>query len=143
MQFAAGQPSHRGKEFAQKEALAKKQAEIDAAETVTHDPLVIQGDRIIRCEDDPEQCANGVRIGPPRYWDERGVPSMRTSLVVDPPDGRIPALTPQAQKAAADRAAAQKARPCFRGGIAGGCHDTWEDESIYDRCITRGLIGSS
>jgi len=38
------------------------------------------------------------------FWFERGskvVPTRRTSLVIDPPDGRVPALTPEAQKAAA------------------------------------------
>src|SRR6266850_8102727 len=41
------------------------------------------------------------------FWFERGskiVGSRRTSLVVDPPDGRIPALTPEAQKRQAARA---------------------------------------
>ena len=37
-------------------------------------------------------------------------PNLRTSLVVDPPDGRIPALTPEAQKRQAARQAALKAR---------------------------------
>jgi hypothetical protein len=41
------------------------------------------------------------------FWFDRGtkvVPTRRTSLVVDPPDGKVPALTPEAQKAAAARA---------------------------------------
>jgi len=40
------------------------------------------------------------------FWFDRGtkvVPTRRTSLVVDPPDGRVPPLTPAAQKAAATR----------------------------------------
>ena len=41
---------------------------------------------------------------------------------------------------AAERAAARRARPC--AATAGGCHDTWEDESLWDRCITRGTVGS-
>src|SRR5207247_3559914 len=35
------------------------------------------------------------------FWFDRGtkvVPTRRTSLVVDPPDGRVPPLTPEAQK---------------------------------------------
>src|SRR5262245_36893950 len=38
-----------------------------------------------------------------QFWYDRGntvVSTKRTSLIVDPPDGRIPALTPQAQKKA-------------------------------------------
>src|SRR5258706_11774543 len=39
-------------------------------------------------------------------WFDRGtkvVPTRRTSLVVDPPDGRVPSLTPEAREAAAIR----------------------------------------
>src|SRR5262249_26323641 len=57
-----------------------------------------------------------------------------------PKDGRLPPLTAEAQKMAADRAAVRAARPCSK--IAGGCHDSWEDESLWDRCITRGTVGS-
>jgi hypothetical protein len=46
-----------------------------------------------------------------QFWYDRGTQvagSMRTSLIVDPPDGRIPALTPEAAKLRA--AAAEKRR---------------------------------
>src|SRR5204862_6592470 len=51
-------------------------------------------------------------------WKEYGMdgcespisPSLRTSLIVDPPDGRIPSLTAEAQKRRADRAAAARLR---------------------------------
>src|ERR671919_2283075 len=62
------------------------------------------------------------------FWWDRGnkVASTRqTSLVVDPPDGRVPALTPEGQKRAAERS---------RRG-----YDSWEDRSLWERCITRGL----
>ena len=36
-----------------------------------------------------------VTINPPSYWQERGKPDRQASLVVDPPDGRIPPLTPE------------------------------------------------
>jgi hypothetical protein len=62
------------------------------------------------------------------FWWDRGtkvVAGRQTSLVVDPPDGRVPALTPEGQKRAAERAA--------RG------YDSWENRSLWERCITRGL----
>ncbi|MCY3843044.1 MAG: hypothetical protein OXH69_05825, partial [Acidobacteria bacterium] len=65
------------------------------------------------------------------FWFDRGfnvVASRRTSLIVDPPDGRIPALTPAGQQRAAMRSAA-RARPAV----------TWEDRSLFERCVTRGL----
>ena len=65
------------------------------------------------------------------FWFDRGVnvvSSRRTSLIVDPPDGRIPTLTPAGQQRAAMRAAA-RARPAV----------TWEDRSVFERCVTRSL----
>lgn len=125
-------------EYAQREARAKNQATIDSQENVNS---------ITRCDPNrgglgntPSTCSNGVSIGPPLYWDERGKPNRQASLIVDPPDGRMPPLTAESQKLAADRAAARRARPCAKS--AGGCHDSWEDETLWDRCITRGTVGS-
>jgi hypothetical protein len=78
-----------------------------------------------------------VTINPPSYWVERGKPDRQASLVVDPPDGRVPPLTPEGQ-------AAVKA---LRGGLGPGSHfpdkvDSWEDFDIYSRCITRGMVSS-
>jgi len=77
--------------------------------------------------------ANGVTIGPPLYWDERGQPNRQASLIVNPENGRLPALTPEAQKVADARAAAARANISTRGGT-----DTWEDRSLQERCITWG-----
>jgi hypothetical protein len=72
------------------------------------------------------------------FWWDRGtkVTSLRTSLVVDPPDGRVPAQTEEARKRAQDEAK----RPAFRGaGASGRGTDTWLDRSTFERCITRGM----
>jgi hypothetical protein len=66
-------------------------------------------------------------------WWDRGskvVPSLRTSLIVDPPNGRLPALTPAAQEAARRRAEALQ-RP------ANGP----EDRLIRERCIVGDNVG--
>ena len=46
----------------------------------------------------PQQAGGPVAggVGPPGHWIERGRPSRRTSLVIDPPDGRfeIQVITP-------------------------------------------------
>ncbi|MGB6946795.1 MAG: hypothetical protein WBE37_30650 [Bryobacteraceae bacterium] len=126
-------------EYARRVAGSEQQAQIDSEEFVTD---------ITKCDpkkgglgNTPDTCgAGGVRIGPPRYWDERGEPNRQASLIVDPPDGRTPALTPEAQQAQDERNAARNARPCSH--TAAGCHDSWTDDSYWDRCITRGLIGS-
>jgi hypothetical protein len=73
-------------------------------------------------------------INASRHWLERpDAPSRATSLIVDPPDGRIPALTPAGElRRDARRAARGRGRPPA----------SYTDFSNYDRCITRGLAGS-
>jgi len=69
----------------------------------------------------------------PVWWLDYGktvVKSRRTSLIVDPPDGKIPAQTPEGrERAAARRAAAREHGPA----------DSYENRSLQERCITRGL----
>ena len=69
----------------------------------------------------------------------------RPWLVIDPPDGHIPPLRPEA----ADRATPADAsifavneRWPVTGSEAGGPFDKVEDFSLYDRCITRGVPGA-
>ena len=54
----------------------------------------------------------------------------RTSLVIDPLDGRIPSLTPQARARLEQREAARYNR---------GEADSWVDRNSWERCITRTL----
>src|SRR5262247_1346978 len=52
-------------------------------------------------ESDTQEFATGkdsVTINPPGYWVEHGKPNRQASLVVDPPDGRIPPMTEQGRK---------------------------------------------
>ena len=58
------------------------------------------------------------------FWFGRGKRTRQTSMVVDPPDGRLPALTPAGQAAS-------------KGGLRRGA-DSWEDRHLWERCITRG-----
>ncbi len=69
--------------------------------------------------------------GPPAHWLERGRPSRRTSVVIDPPNGRIPYLDEEARQRSAR---AVNARTTGPGPFQGP-----EDLDLYDRCITRGL----
>ena len=67
------------------------------------------------------------------FWYERGskiVGSKRTSLIADPPDGRIPPLTPEAAKRLEAQAAA--ARDEQLGLVRA---DSPESRSLADRCI--------
>jgi hypothetical protein len=57
----------------------------------------------------------------------------QTSLIVDPPDGRTPAFTDAAQKRRAPR---------DQGTFGAGPFEWTTDFTLYDRCITRGIVGS-
>lgn len=72
-------------------------------------------------------------INPGGEWLEFRAASHRTSLLVDPPDGRMPPQTDEARQRAAAREEARRSR---------GPADSYEDRSLYDRCISRGLPGS-
>jgi hypothetical protein len=79
----------------------------------------------------------GAGSGPPGHWGERGRPQRQTSLIVDPPDGRLPPMTAEG----AMRTAAIPSS-LYYDNSGGGVFDGPEDLSVYDRCITRGVIGS-
>lgn len=100
-------------EFAQRQARAAAQAKADQQTFATSDTR--------------------PGIGPPSYWTERGRPSRQTSLIVDPPNGRLPALTPEA----VEYRKRAKLPGEWRGEAA-----SFEDLNIYYRCISRGLLGS-
>jgi len=67
-------------------------------------------------------------------WADKGTPNRQASLIVGPPDGRMPALTAEAQ-----------ARETTRKSHWTQKHDspdTWMDLTHWDRCITLGPVGS-
>jgi hypothetical protein len=107
-------------EYARREAQAKAQAAADAQQFVGSRP----GGR-------------GGGVGPPDHWLERGKPVRQTSLIVDPPNGRLPALTPEAEKRRKEARGGRGYTGEWRGEA-----DSYEDLNIYYRCITRGLLGS-
>jgi hypothetical protein len=110
----AGREVVSDEEFAQRQTQSQRQADVDAEEFVA-----------------PRTGRGGDGTGPPAHWLERGKPSRRTSIIIDPPDGRIPYLNEQARKRAAgavnQRTSGQ--RP----------YDGPASLDMYDRCITRGL----
>jgi hypothetical protein len=72
-------------------------------------------------------------INASRHWLERPeTPSRATSIIVDPPNGRLPELTPAGQQRLAER----------RASRGRGLPASYTDFTNYDRCLTRGLVGS-
>ena len=61
-------------------------------------------------------------------WFDRGSvdPKLRTSLIVDPPNGRLPPLTAEGQARVAAKAERRRAHPA----------DSWLDLAAWVRCIT-------
>lgn len=75
----------------------------------------------------------GGPTSPPPFWLERGQPSRQSSLLVDPPDGQLPPMTP-------DGAARQRSVKNTYLQYTG--FNSFEDLGPYDRCISRGPIGT-
>jgi hypothetical protein len=105
-------------EFAERQAQAARVAAQDLADFDFDNPSVPFG-----------QVGGGQ--SPPQHWFERGETQRQASLIVDPPNGRLPALTAASQQREADRRGNSRAVPA-----------SYTDFSLYERCITRGLIGS-
>jgi hypothetical protein len=62
---------------------------------------------------------------------DRGNLIKQTSLIIDPPDGKLPSLTPNAQNRHDNFVERWHGPPA-----------SWEDTNMFDRCITRGLPGA-
>ena len=69
------------------------------------------------------------------YWLEQGDLSTRTSLIVEPADGKLPEASAAEQQMQATRMSSGSA-------IAGLRFSSWEDFNALDRCITRGMPGA-
>ena len=67
-----------------------------------------------------------------QFWFERGALTNQTSLVIDPPDGKIPSMTEAGKKRLDAQVAHRKEHPA----------DSWLDRGPYDRCLTRGMPGA-
>ena len=110
-------------EFAARQAQALAQAAAEREEVAPPRPPAGRG--------------AGAGTGPPGHWGERGEPQRQASLVVDPPDGRIPPMTPEGE-----RRTAAVPKTWYYDNSGGGPFNGPADLSVYDRCITRGVVGS-
>jgi hypothetical protein len=71
-----------------------------------------------------------VGAGPSHWYENLTARSRRSSIIIDPKNGRLPALTAEARARAVAEEAARQGR---------GPADSWTDRSLWDRCITVGL----
>jgi hypothetical protein len=72
----------------------------------------------------------GSATSPPPTWLERGKASRRTSMVIDPPDGRLPPTSD---------AGLRRQRAAGLGALDNGPFDGPENMGLYQRCITRNI----
>ena len=108
-------------EYAEREARAARQTEQDNADFDLESAKSTPAGDV------------GGPVSPPPHWLERGSPQRQASLIVDPPNGRMPPFTEGAQQRQAELRKAREGR---------GPADSYTDRSLYDRCITRGVAGS-
>jgi hypothetical protein len=114
-------PLERPAQFANKEFLTEQEAaDLERQAALTNSD-----------EERPKDKARDVATAYNDFWWDRGdkvVGTRRSSLIIDPPDGRLPALTPEA-KQRVDARAQRMGRPAHGP----------EDRSQFERCVTRGL----
>jgi hypothetical protein len=79
-----------------------------------------------RAERRPANAAADVALAYNNEWYDRGTPLRRTSLIIDPPNGKLPGMTPAGKQLVAATAAARAQRAPA---------DSWEDRSLQERCI--------
>ena len=109
-------PMERPDEYQGRETLSDAEVARIRRETAARD------EQLLRAE--ARRTVAGDNVGTyNNFWMDRGARSNRTSMLVDPPDGRFPPLTPAGE-------IAKNSRP--RGA------DSWEDRHIWERCVTRG-----
>jgi hypothetical protein len=106
-------------EYVQRRAQADKQVQSDLSEFE------------VFTADTRNAGAVGSATSPPPHWLERSKVSRRTSIVIDPPDGRLPpSTTPQGRG---------RGRGAAVGTFGGNTFNGPQDLSLWERCITRGV----
>ncbi len=121
-------------EFAAHEFLTEEQAANLEQATIERElELLHRPARRTRAGGSVDQGEEGALGAYNDFWLDRGtttVSTRRTSLIVDPADGRLPPLTGEAERRRAARAAYLREHPA----------DSWEDRRLSDRCMfTTGL----
>ncbi len=119
--FRSITPMQRPEDMTDKEFLTEEEAATFEQEAVDQDTRL--------WERAAQRTESGGDVGAyNNFWMDRGhrtVGTRRTSLIVDPPNGRMPSLTPAGQRRADERQEYREANPA----------DSWVDFSAGVRCI--------
>ena len=125
--FRTVTPLERPSELADKEFFTEEEAAAFASQRVRESNVDLNRATTARKVVNGTIETRDLALAYNEFWWDRGtkvVATRRTSLVIDPPDGRIPALTADAQRR-------QAARAGLRERLAEGP----EDRSLSERCI--------
>ena len=108
--------------------------EFEGREFLTDEEVAVYERRAVTRSDGrpPDDPRSAPSVHAPEWLDygKSVVGTKRTSLIVDPPDGRMPALSPEGERRDAARRRARQGR---------GTADSYGDRGLWERCITRGL----
>jgi hypothetical protein len=107
----------------------ERPATLKGRDFLTPEEAAQRDERADRAQDAPPSAGDPGTYN--LFWWERGKSLMRTSLIVDPPDGRLPPYTPAAQQRLAARAESRRR-------LGPEPADGPEDRNLAERCITRG-----
>ena len=133
-----GVPMQRPARFGTRNVLTDEEFAQRAKEIKTEEESLLAEIDVFTAEINPN-CAIRCPTSPQPHWQETGKPSRQASLIVDPPDGRQPPLSTEGQQRQQRAQAEQRTR---RERLQGREADSYTDRSLYDRCITRGPLGS-
>ena len=134
-------PLQRPEELGDKAFLTEEEAANLAQETVDrNERLLNRAPERTVAADNVDSRADGTPGFYNNFWLDRGTTAIgtrRTSLIVDPSDGRLPPLTATAQRRS-DSAEAERIAAVRRGELPA---DSWEDLDAGDRCIQHAKAG--
>ena len=134
-------PLERPEELGDKAFLTEEEAAALERETLARNELLLnRAAQRTTASDQVDRRADGTPGFYNNFWMDRGTTAIgtrRTSLVVEPADGRLPPLTEPAARRAAS-AEAERVAGVRRGMLPAA---TWEDLDAGDRCIQHAKAG--
>ena len=110
----------------------ERPAQLGTRNVLNDDEMVARALRERNRREGVERDGAGGPTGSPGHWVEWGKTQRQASLLVDPPDGRMPAMT----AAATIRASRQPEGSSGRGPL-----NSPLDFTMWERCISRGVLG--
>ena len=130
-QTAWGDPDLQGQWTNTTTTPMERPEDLSGHETLTEEEHAVRDQEVAAQVSFDNPPSPGNTGGYNEFWVERGSLIHQASLIVDPPDGKLPGVTRRAQT---------KADAFMERWLAPP--SSYVDRNLYDRCITRGLPGA-